>query len=142
MDGTAMDALGGYRELEPLSRVLGSVVFVGMLALTAVLERLQFQLRYTEASTWWASNGRDVVNLFALAAMALGLRVIGFTGPISVCIAATLVLVLSALQSAVEKHRHAWLWSLGFALALGAPVLVAPRLVHGGFRTAVEWLFL
>lgn len=138
----AMEALGGYRELEPVARALGSLVFVGMLALTAVLERLQFQLRYTEASTWWASNGRDVVNLFALAAMALGLRVIGFTGPIAVCIAATIVLVLSALQSAVEKHAHAWRWSLGFALLLGAPVLLAPSLVHATFRAAVEWLFI
>lgn len=138
---SALDALGGYRPLEPLARLLGSGVFLGMLALAALLERLQFQLRYTESSTWWASNGRDVVNAFALAAMALGLRVIGFTGPIALCIAATLVLLLSALQSAVEKHRHAFLWSLAAALLLGAPVMVAPELVHGGFRAAVEWLF-
>jgi len=136
-----MEALCGYRELEPLQRIVGSLVFVGTLAITGVLERLQFQLRETETTTWWASNGRDVVNLFALATMAIGLKVIGFTGPIALCIAATLVLLLSALQTALEKHPHIWRWSLGVALALGAPVLVAPRAVHLAFRGAIEWLF-
>ncbi|MDQ3266534.1 MAG: hypothetical protein M3Y59_23285 [Myxococcota bacterium] len=136
-----MDALGGYRELEPMQRALGSLVFVGTLVITGVLERLQFQLRETETTTWWASNGRDVVNLFALATMAIGLRVIGFTGPIALCIAATLVLLLSALQTALEKHPHVWLWSLGAALALGAPVLIAPHSVQLAFRGAIKWLF-
>lgn len=136
-----MDELGGYRELAPMQRAVGSAVFVALLGLTGVLERFQFTLRDTEATTWWASNGRDVVNLFALAAMAIGLKVIGFAGPISLCIAATIVLLLSALQSALAEHPHVWLWCLGAALALGAPVLIAPRFVHAVFRGSIEWLF-
>lgn len=136
-----MDALGGYRELTQSARILGAVVFLGMLLLTAVLERLQFQLKAAEASKWWASNGRDVVNAVALGAMAIGLRVIGFTGPIALSIAATLVLVLSAAQTALEKRGGAGLMSAGLALVLGAPVLLAPRAVHELFRSTLELLF-
>jgi len=137
-----VDALGGYHELEQApARLLGAAVFVGMLCLTAVLERLQFRLRATEGSRWWASNGRDVVNAFALAAMSVGLRVIGFTGPIALSIAATLVLILSAIQTSLERHAWAGVLNVAVALALGAPVMVAPRAVHGLFRAAVEHLF-
>lgn len=136
-----VEALGGYHELEAGARVLGAAVFLGMLLLTALLERLQFQLKASEASKWWASNGRDVVNLFALGAMAVGLRVIGFTGPIALSIAATLVLVLSAAQTALERHPWAGWMNVALALILGAPVMVAPRFVHGLFRTALERLF-
>src|SRR4051812_27563322 len=109
---------------------MGSAVFMGMLCLTALLERLQFQLRSSEASVWWASNGRDVINAFALATMSLGLRVLGFTGPIAVGIAATLVILLSALQSSLGDRRGAAFWSLGTALALGVLVMVFPGVVH------------
>ena len=136
-----MDALGGCQELAQSARILGAVVFLGMLLATAVLERLQFQLKAAEASKWWASNGRDVVNAFALGAMAIGLRVIGFTGPIALSIAATLVLVLSAAQTALEKRGGAALLSVGLALVLGAPVLLAPRAVHELFRSSLELLF-
>lgn len=136
-----MDELGGYRELLPAARGVGSAVFVGMLALTALLERLQFQLRATESSVWWASNGRDVVNAFALGTMALGLRVIGFTGPIALAIAATVVVLLSAMQAEFEKHRWAGALSVVTALVLGAPVIALPRAVHELFVTLIVSLF-
>jgi hypothetical protein len=136
-----VEELGGYRELAPAARGLGSLVFVGMLALTALLERLQFQLRATETSVWWASNGRDVVNAFALGAMSLGLRVIGFTGPISLAIAATVVVLLSALQASLEKHRWSGVLSVLAAFVLGAPVIVLPEAVHRLFVATILFLF-
>jgi len=136
-----LDALGGYQELAQPGRLIGAVGFLGMLLATAALERLQFQLKAAEASKWWASNGRDVVNAVALGAMAIGLRVIGFTGPIALSIAATLVLVLSAAQTALEKRGGAGLLSVGLAVVLGAPVLLAPRPVHELFRSTLEILF-
>lgn len=137
-----MEALGGYRELPESARLVGGLMFVGLLCLTALLERLQFQLRATESSRWWASNGRDVVNAFALAAVALGLKVIGFTGPVSLAIAATLVITLSALQSALARYpRLSTALSIVTALVLGMPVLLAPRAVHDLFRGVIELLF-
>ncbi len=136
-----MDELGGYRELLAPARWVANAVFIGMLFLTALLERLQFQLRATESSKWWASNGRDVVNAFALASMALGLKVIGFTGPIALLIASTLVLLMSALQSSVGSHPLSVVLSMAAALTLGLPVILAPTLVHTFFRRTLEFLF-
>lgn len=136
-----MNELGGYREFLPPARELGSAVFLGMLVLTAVLERLQFQLRATEASVWWASNGRDVVNAVALGAMSLGLYVVGFSGPIALAIAATVVILLSALQATFERHRWAGGLSVLTALLLGAPVMLFPRTVHGLFTGMIRFLF-
>jgi len=135
-----MDELGGYRELAPPARLIGNAVFVGMLVLTTLLERLQLQLRATESSRWWASNGRDAVNAFAVASMALGLKVIGFTGPMAFLVASILVLLMSALQPAIHRPQS-MLLSLGLALVLGLPVLVAPSWVHSFFRRLLEMLF-
>jgi len=136
-----VEALGGYTQLASPAREVGSLVFLVMLCVTALLERLQFTLRKTEASTWWASNGRDVLNLVAFGAISLGLKVLGFTGPISFCIGATLVVLLSALQMSLGKRRLAGLLSVLVAVALGMPILVAPGAVHDLFRAALEVLF-
>lgn len=136
-----MDELGGYRELTLLARVVGSAVFVGMLLLTAFLERLQIQLRVNESSKWWASNGRDVVNAFALASIALGLKVIGFTGPIAFLIASTMVLFVSVLQSSVINRKLSTVLSVAGAVAIGLPVILAPVAVHTFFRRTLEVLF-
>lgn len=136
-----MDELGGYQALAPPAQLVGDAVFIGMLFLTAFLERLQFQLRITESSKWWASNGRDVVNAFALASMALGLKVIGFTGPISFLIASTMVLFVSVLQSSLSNRKLSTVLSMAGALALGLPVILAPLWVHSFFRKTLEMLF-
>jgi len=136
-----MDELGGYRELTAPARVVGDAVFIGMVFLTAVLERLQLQLRVTESSKWWASNGRDVVNAFALASMAFGLKVIGFTGPIAFLIAATMVLFVNVLESLLSDHKLSTVLSMAGALALGLPIIFAPKIVHVFFRRTLELLF-
>jgi len=135
-----MDELGGYRELAPPARMIGNAVFIGMLFLTTLLERLQLQLRATESAKWWASNGRDAVNAFAVASMALGLKVIGFTGPMAFLVASTLVLLMSALQPSAQRAQSMVL-SMALALVLGLPVLVAPKWVHVFFRRMLEVLF-
>jgi hypothetical protein len=137
-----VDQLGGYRELLPPARTVGNLAFVGLLCLTALLERLQFQLRASESSRWWASNGRDVVNAFALGSTALGLRLIGFTGPILLLISATLVLLTSALQGTIGHHRLSNLWSVLVAFGLGSPIVVAPTSVYVAFTRTLEVLFL
>lgn len=135
-----MDELGGYRELAPPARLVGNAVFVGMLFLTALLERLQLQLRATESSKWWVSNGRDVVNAFAVASLALGLKVIGFTVPMALLIACTLVLLMSTLQPS-RPTPYSAVVAMVLALLLGLPVIVAPALVHAFFKHALELLF-
>jgi hypothetical protein len=136
-----MDDLGGYRELAPSTRWLGNLVFLGVLVITAFLERLQFQLRTVEGSSWWASNGRDVVNAFALASMALGLHFVGFTGPVALSIAAAGIILMTALQTALGERAHWAAYSLTTAFALGLPVLLVPRWVDQVFRGLLTFLF-
>jgi hypothetical protein len=133
--------LGSYRELTFPSRELGIFIFMGMLTLTALLERLQFRLKDSEASVWWASNGRDVVNALALAAMMLGLVAIGFSGPIALAVASTLVIALAALEASLPRRRYSWVLTLAGAWVVGISVLVFPQWVHESFRVILEGLF-
>lgn len=116
-------------------------VFLLLLCVVALLERLQYRLRDQEPSRWWASNGRDVVNVFALATMGLGLEVLGFSGPLAFGIAASFVILLSATQGALERHPSAVLLSVVVSLMLGAPVLFSPGPLADGYRTVVRALF-
>lgn len=138
---STQDALGHFRELSHQGRLIGAVVLGGMVCLASLLERLQYQLRATEQSVWWASNGRDVVNAFALGVMALGLSVYGFGGPIALCVAATFVVLLSTVQASVERHHLATVWSLAAGLALGFPLLGWPRAMFHAFHRAIVFLF-
>lgn len=136
-----MEELGGYRELTTQARVLGAMVYLAALAACALLERFQFRLRATEQQTWWASNGRDVINALALGVMTLGLYTLGFTGPIGLGIAATVVILLTAAQHALSRLRRGTELSLALAFALGAPVLLLPRATERVFRRTLEVLF-
>lgn len=136
-----MDALGGYRPLPEAARWIAVGVFLGLLCVVALLERFQYLLRDQEPARWWASNGRDVVNVFALAMMALGLDVLGFDGPLAFGIAASFVILLSASQGAFERHPSAVLLSVIAALVLGAPILLIPAQLASAYRDVVRTLF-
>lgn len=136
-----MEELFGYRELSLQGRVIGSAVYVLALVATAFLERFQFRLRATEQNTWWASNGRDVINTVALALMTFGLYMIGFKGPIALCIAATVVVLLTAAQLSFEKLHRATVLTVALALLLGLPVLLTPRRTNELFRWTLGVLF-
>jgi hypothetical protein len=136
-----MDSLGGYRELSSSARVFGDAVFLAAVALTGLLERLQLKLKESERAKWWASSGRDLINLVAFVTMTCGLWVVGFTGAIAICIAATLLLMLVWLQSALGTRRLSWVLSLAVAAALAGPVIAVPKWVDTGFRSLLQWLY-
>jgi hypothetical protein len=52
-------------------------------------------------------------------------------------VAGTLVLLLSISQMRFESRRGSSWWSVGVALALGTPVLVAPGRVASVFQRVV-----
>jgi len=125
------DALGSWTgEAGPWT----ALTFLASVGLAGLLERVQYRLRADEARAWWASNGRDVLNAVALGAVSSGLWIHGFRGPLVVCLAGTLVLVLSIFQMRLESRPRSALWSVVIALALGMPVLVAPAGVARGFQ--------
>jgi len=112
-----------------------------MLVLAALLERLQFKLRATESKRWWASNGRDVINVCALLGVTAALRVLGLSLPIAFCTGAVVIIVLSMVQTTLQKHPRAGLWSMAAALSLGVPVLLFPGRTQALFVAVLNWLF-
>ncbi|HVP59683.1 MAG TPA: hypothetical protein VMT11_03970 [Myxococcaceae bacterium] len=128
------EALGGWAGDGGAWRALTFLASVGVAGL---LERVQYRLRADEGRAWWASNGRDVVNAVALGAVSSGLWVYGFRGPLVVCVAGTIVLLLSMSQMRLESRPRSTLWSVMVALALGMPVLVAPGTVARVFERVV-----
>lgn len=115
----------------------GALAFLASVGVAGLLEPVQYRLRAAEGRAWWASNGRDVLNAVALGAVSAGLWVYGFRGPLVVCVAGTLVLLLSMSQMRLESRPRSTLWSVGVALALGTPVLVAPAAVARAFERLV-----
>ncbi len=121
--------------------LLGRVLFFAVLVLVGVVERLQFRLRFMEKRTWWASNGRDVLNLVAFGLMLGALALVGFGGPLALVIASCVIVPVNALQHRLgTRPGGAWI-SAAVALVLGSPVVAAPHWVDGALRDALVWLF-
>lgn len=129
--------LGGWTGEGGSWTALAFLVSVGVAGL---LERVQYRLRADEGRAWWASNGRDVLNAVALGSVSSGLWVYGFRGPLVVCVAGTLVLILSMVQMRLETGPRSTLWSVLVALALGAPLLLAPAATARFFERLVVTL--
>ena len=125
----------------PDARVIGDGVFLASLAITGLLERLQFRLREREQRRWWISNGRDVLNGLAFGAMSLGLAAVGIPGPRALVLAALLLLLVSGVQAALGDRRLSGWLALSVALALGAPVLIAPDSVSRFAGAILSWFF-
>lgn len=136
-----LPGLGEFQAPSPAWQAAGAVGYVLTLVVAAVLERLQFKLRATESAHWWASNGRDAINAGALLAMGGGLKAMGFSLPVAFLLAAVLMLGLSLVQTALERHRHAGMLSVGTALLFGSPVLLFPSIIQDGCRRLLETLF-
>ncbi len=137
-----MPGLGAYRSLSADQAWVHSAGFIGLLVFTAFLERLQFLLRATERSSWWASSGRDVLNALALLGLMFGLRLLGFPGPVALGFAAILVVTISLFQSSLPRSTPlSTLLSVAVSLALGAPLLIAPARLHALFEATLMLLF-
>ena len=120
----------------------GRGAFLAALCLAGVLERVQFGLRFLEGRTWWASNGRDVLNGVAFAALVGSAWWIGFSLPVALVNGATVLVSVNALQSALGQRRRGATWmSVGLAVALGLPTLVAPAAMDRAIQATLELLF-
>ncbi len=136
-----LSGLGEFQAPSSAWRAAGAFGYLLTLVVAAGLERLQFKLRATESAHWWASNGRDAINAGALLAMGGGLKAMGFSLPVAFLLAAVLMLGLSLVQTALERHRHAGMLSVGVALLLGTPVMLFPAPIQDGCRRLLEALF-
>jgi hypothetical protein len=135
-----VESLGGYHEGALSTRVLASALFSGILCLVAILERVQRQLKENEGARWWASNGRDVLNLFNFGVLAYGLVLLGFFGPLVLLLSALMVVLLTAVQGLFRQSGSADLASMLFTLAVGLPPLLFPRQLTEVAREALTRL--
>jgi hypothetical protein len=119
----------------------GRIAFLGALCLTGVLERFQFGLRFLEGRTWWASNGRDILNGVAFAALTASAWWIGFEPAVAMVNGATVLVLVNALQAALGQRRGATWMSVALAVALGSPTLVAPGAMDRAIQATLELLF-
>lgn len=105
------------------------LALLGTAALVTSLQRLQLAWREREAQTWWASNARDLVNLFAVGTFAVALMALGLPFTAAVLLAAQGVLFTAAVEALLER-LPAWpahdLLALLAALGWTLPVALWP----------------
>jgi hypothetical protein len=97
---------------------------------SAGLARLQLSWRSLEPSAWWASNGRDVLIAFSLAALTLSLHGVGYALPVALLWSAQLTsaeVLVEALLLRVPGLRWPDAWALLASLVLASPLAWAPR---------------
>ncbi len=122
--------------------VLGDLAYAAALALFLLLQRLGVSLRAHERDTWWASNGRDVVNAFAVTTVAGAIWLQGIAFPLALLFGAGLTLVLSLLHEAVlGRVKRPDAVVVAVAVAIGAPLVLAPRPVAEAAARALELAF-
>jgi hypothetical protein len=129
--------LGEAQALGALGRLLGLLAVAAAVVLFARLQAAGVALRRREQASRWASNLRDVLNLFAVAALLLAFRACG--GPWAACFlfagSVGVALEVARLQpgSPRQRSRRALLLGLGLALPLGA---FMARALEGANRLA------
>ena len=123
-------------ELSPASGFPQGVAAAAALAASALLVLLQElgeRLRREEHRAWWASNGRDVLNLAGFAAIGASLRLYGFPGPAALLAGGLFTLMTYGayvLVADLLRARHpralavaAGSLEVGLLLAFPGPVL-------------------
>ena len=119
--------------LEPgdaTARLVAAAVYVAAVGGFLWLQELGLRLRREEHRAWWAGTGRDLLNLAGLAAIASGLRLMGFPWPAALLVGGTLTLLLfgaSVLVATQLEVAHPRAWSTGAGIVLALPALLFPR---------------
>lgn len=98
--------------------------------LLVFLQELGQRLRHEEHRAWWASNGRDVLNLAGIAAMAGSLRLYGFPGPAALLAGGLFTLLTYGsyvLAVDVARVRRPRLLAVGTGWAVVGLLLLFPE---------------
>lgn len=135
------ELLGSFRELPAGWGLAGRLALVVALAAVLASHRWQMLLKKEESSVWWASNGRDVLNVAALVLLTGSLWLIGFSGGTSLLLAGSLVLVLHLVENATVGRRASGTINLLVAVALAVPLLLFPRQTHHVANQVASVLF-
>jgi hypothetical protein len=133
--------------LEPRTeteRVAAMLALVAAVASAVRLEEVGDRLRREEHRAWWASNGRDVINVVALLVMGGALMLLGFPGPAALVTGGILTMALTGVtvvEGKLPERYRPQLVALALGLLLAMPLLVWPEKVSGGLGWVAEALF-
>lgn len=122
-------------------RVAATLSYLVLLLFFAFLQRLQLELRGNESETWWASNGRDVVNAIGVAILAWGLRGVGYPLPQALALGGAMVVLSTAVIPALGPWRERSGAILSVSLVLGVPPLICSAGWSALLSRAFEALF-
>jgi len=122
--------------------IYGDLAYAGALALFLWLQKVGLRLREEETQTWWASNGRDVVNGLAVVTVSGSIWLQGVAPWLAVFFGSTLTLALSVLHAFLERrHPDPWKLLLVAAVLLGAPLVLAPEPVAAAAAELLQAAF-
>jgi len=128
-----------------MPRGIAAAAALAAAALLVVLQELGQRLRREEHRAWWASNGRDVLNLAGFAAVALSLRLYGFPGPAAVLAGGIFTLLTYGayvLAADVARVRHPRALAVAAGWAVVGLLLLFPEPVLGFLGQVAGALFL
>jgi hypothetical protein len=132
--------------LEPRTLALragGVALYLCAVALFVLFQEVGLVLRRDESRAWWASTGRDLLNLAGVAGIAASLWGFGLPAPAAIVIGGTLTLVLFGtsiwLETRPWRARRRWALLAGGVLAL--PLVVFPEPLLEAFGALSGRLF-
>lgn len=112
------------------------------LALSIAAQEIALRLRAQERSAWWASNGRDVANAFALGVLLVAIRWTGAPWHLALLLGGSITLVLTAVARALyQKMRRPWRVVALVGTALTLPLVWDGQGVAAASEVLVDWLF-
>lgn len=128
-----------------IPRGIGAAAAVASAVFLVVLQEMGQRLRREEHRAWWASNGRDVLNLAGFAAMALSLRLYGFAGPAALVVGGLFTLLTYGayvLAADLARVRHPRALAVATGWAVVGLVLLFPEPVLAFLGQVAAALFL
>lgn len=131
--------LGQARPVEPLVRILGTVLVLAALGTAVKLQAVGEALRESETSSRWASTLRDGVNLVSALALFLALLVCGLAGPAAFLVAGTTFVALDFLRHIGHDTKRGSRIAFFAALVIALPAaLFAPQVQDALNRLAAR----
>ncbi len=110
--------------IDPAAGPLPWAAFVAAVVAFLFVQELGLRFRREEHRVWWASSGRDLLNVAGLVAVAGALRLCGFSWPAALLVGGSLTLAMfgaSVLVATQLETAHPRAWSFAVGALFGAP---------------------